>query len=84
MTIPVQEPFKRILEIPDLLTLHTIIPVGFPATPEKRGRRPLAEMRHDESYDRAKYLSDREIVEYLRKLRRQTMPSYRGSKKKER
>ena len=85
VTIPIQEPFKRILAIPDLLTLHTIIPVGFPAIPRKKtGRRPLAEMTHDESYDGAKYLSDREIVEYLRKLRRQTMPSYPGISKKER
>jgi len=81
VTIHVQESFKRILGVPDVLTLHTIIPVGFPATDRKKGvRRPLAEMIHNDSYDKARTLSDRDIVEYLRKLRRRTMPSYRGSK----
>jgi 5,6-dimethylbenzimidazole synthase len=81
VTIHTPEPFKRALGVPDFLTLHTIISVGFPATDRKKvGRRPLAEMVHHESYDPAKYMSDRDILEYLRKLRRGSKPGYPGSK----
>ncbi len=80
VTIHIPEPFKRILKVPDLLTLHTIIPVGFPALDRKRvGRRPVVEMIHHEIYDGSRYMSDRGIIEYLRKLRKGSKPGYPGA-----
>lgn len=82
VTIHISEPFKRILKVPDLLTLHSIIPVGFLAIDRRKvGRRPLAEMVHYESYDASRYMSDRDIIEYLRKLRRASKHGYLGPKK---
>ncbi len=81
VTIHVQEPFKRILGIPDLIMLHTIIPVGYPNVERREGiRRNLSELVHYETYDRDKYLSDKQIVEYLTALRKKTVPKYRASR----
>ena len=57
VTIHIQEPFKRILGVPDLLTFSLIMPIGYPAVPPKEGvRRPLDDMvhqtlRHDQIHD---------------------------------
>ena len=45
VTIHIQEPFKRILGAPDLLTFSLIMPIGYPAVPLKEGVRwPLEDM----------------------------------------
>jgi hypothetical protein len=47
VSIHVQEPFKQILDVPPLLTLHTIIPVGYPKQPLTGSyRRKLHEIVH--------------------------------------
>jgi nitroreductase len=79
-SIHIQEPFKRILDVPDLLELYLIIPVGFPAVEPKIGvRRDLDEMVHFDKYDRTKFMSSQQVIEYLYKLRGKTIPKYRQS-----
>ncbi len=81
VTLQIEDGFKRILDVPDGLTVHSIIPVGYPdVPPRKEGvRRPLAEMIHRDRYDRSKYLTNRQIVEYIAELRRKTKPKYAES-----
>jgi nitroreductase len=80
VTIHIQEPFKRILGVPDLLMLYLIIPLGYPAVEPMRGvRRPLEEIVHYERYDLSKYMSNEQILEYLYSLRGKTIPKYRQS-----
>lgn len=81
VTIHIQEPFKRILGVPDVLTLHSIIPIGYPH--KKLGgsfRRKLEDIVHYETYDRTKYMSDREVINYVRQLRRWTKQTYARSR----
>ena len=79
-TIHIQEPFKRILGVPDLLTFALIMPVGWPAVEPQRGvRRPLEEMVHRERYDMSKYMSNAGVIDYLYALRKRTIPKYRKS-----
>lgn len=74
-TIHIEEPFKHILGVPDLLCLHDIIPVGYPAIEPKVGvRRELNEMVHHDHYDRSKYMSNQRVIEYLYELRKKTIP----------
>jgi 5,6-dimethylbenzimidazole synthase len=79
ITIHIEEGFKRLLNVPDVMTLHSIIAVGYPDVPPREGvRRPLDEMVHTNRYDSGKHLSNQQIVEYLRSLRGKTMPKYRN------
>ena len=80
VTIHVEDPFKRILGVPDLLTLVLIMPIGYPAVEPKTGvRRPLEDMVHYDRYDMSKYLTDEQSIEYLYQLRKKTIPQYRKS-----
>jgi nitroreductase len=79
-SVHVQEPFKRILGVPDLLMLYLIIPVGYPAVDPNVGvRRELREMVHRERYEMSKYMTNQKIVEYLHELRGKTISKYRHS-----
>jgi nitroreductase len=84
VSIHIQEPFKQILDVPALLTLHTIIPVGYPKKPLTGSyRRKLQEFVHYDRYDRSKLMSNEDIVNYLYKLRASTIRTYvhsRGDK----
>jgi nitroreductase len=80
VTIHIQEPFKRILGVPDLLTFALIMPIGIPAVEPKSGvRRPLDDMVHYDRYDMSKYMSNEDILTYLAGLRNKTIPVYRTS-----
>jgi len=80
VTITIQERLKRILGIPDLLTLVLIMPIGYAAVPSKPGvRRDLAEMVHYDQFDMSKYMTNQQALEYLYRLRQQTMPVYARS-----
>src|SRR5262249_31917769 len=80
VTIHIQEPFKRILKVPDLFTFSLIMPVGYPAVPPKEGvRRPLEDMVHAERFDMSKYMSNRQGIEDLYRLREKTGPGYSNS-----
>jgi nitroreductase len=80
VTIHIQEPFKRILEVPDLLMLYLIIPIGIPAVEPMHGvRRPLAELVHHDRYDQDRYMTNEQAIQYLYQLRGKTMGLYRRS-----
>jgi hypothetical protein len=80
VTIHIQEPFKRILGVPDLLTFSLIMPIGYPAVEPAAGvRRPLEEIVHRERYDMSKYMSNEDVIAYLYQLRNKTIPVYRKS-----
>lgn len=81
VSIHVQEPFKRILGVPDLLTFYLIIPIGYPAVGPRPGvRRPLEEIVHRDRYDMSKYLSNEESLRYLYRLREATLSKYASSR----
>jgi nitroreductase len=81
VTLHIEDGFKRILNVPDVLTVYTIIPVGHPdVPPRKEGlRRLLTDMIHYNQYDRSKYMTNHQIVEYISELRRKTKPKYAES-----
>jgi 5,6-dimethylbenzimidazole synthase len=84
ITIHIEDGFKRLLGVPDVMTLHSIIAVGYPDVPTREGvRRPLEEMVHHNHYDLKKHLSNQQFVETLRSLRGKTIPKYRSSRSTE-
>lgn len=64
-------PIKRLLEVPDVLDIHTLVPLGYAdyeiASP---GRRPLKELIHYEKYDKARYKTMQDIIKWLAQLRK--------------
>ncbi len=79
-TVHVQEPMKRILNVPDLVMLYLIIPIGYPAVQKRPGWRiDLPRLVHQEKYDMNRYLSNRDALQYLLDLRKGTISKYRSS-----
>jgi nitroreductase len=77
VTIQIEDGFKRLLHVPDVMILHSIIAVGYPDISPKKGvRRPLGEIVHHDRYDLSKHMSDRQILDYIRDLRTKTGPKY--------
>jgi len=77
VTIHIEDRFKRILNVPDVMLFYSIIPVGYPDVPPREGvRRPLSELIHYNRFDQNKYMSHRQIIDYIRELRRKTMSKY--------
>jgi hypothetical protein len=67
-----------LLDLPEELAIHTILPIGYPAyEPSPTYRRDLSEIIHFEKYDRAKYRSGDDIYNYLLSLRQGTRPAYK-------
>lgn len=80
VTIHIEEPFKRVLGVPDLVMVHHILPLGFSAIDRRPGvRRPLEEIVHHDRYDMSKYMSNADIIDFLRGLRGKTMSSYHAA-----
>jgi len=72
-----ERPVKTLLDVPDDLTIHTLIPVGYPAhDPSPPYRREREEIVHYEKYDRSKYRTDDDILEFLTRLRTRTREGY--------
>jgi nitroreductase len=65
-----EQRFKTILKVPEVLEIHSLVVLGYPAfeapTPY---RRELKEIVHYEEYDMSKYRSGQDIINYLRTLR---------------
>ena len=81
VSIHIQEPYKRILGIPDLLMVYLIIPIGHPDVPAREGvRRPLEELVHWERYDMSKYMTNEQVIRYLYSLREATVPVHSASR----
>jgi 5,6-dimethylbenzimidazole synthase len=77
VTIHIEGSFKRLLGVPDVMTLYQIIPVGYPDGPHKKTtRRKLSELVHHDHYDRKKHMTNKQIVEYVRSTREKTMSKY--------
>ncbi len=77
VTIHIEDGFKRLLNVPDVMTLHSIIAVGYPDVSPRQGvRRGLNEIVHYNGYDMSKHMSNQRIVEYIRDLRVKTGPQY--------
>lgn len=69
---------KRLLDIPDIISVQTIIPVGYPAYKSPPPyRRKLEEILHQEKYDHSKFRTEEDIREFLLKLRQRTTPAYK-------
>jgi len=69
---------KKLLDVPDELAIHTIIPVGYPAiVPPASYRREREEFVHYEKYDQTKFRSGDDVYEYLVDLRLRSHPSYK-------
>jgi nitroreductase len=75
---PWAQALKKILDIPEILEVHTLAAVGYPAyTPGPSYRRPFEDIVHYEKYDRSKYRTGEEIFKYLVSLRQNTEPPYK-------
>lgn len=81
VSIHIPEPFKEILDVPPILSLHTIIPVGYPQQ-ELTGsvRRKLSDIVHRDRYDHDKLMSTEDIVAHLYELRAASLRVYRRSR----
>lgn len=66
-----------LLDVPPVLDIHTLVPVGYPDyKPKPSYRRKLEEIVHYDRYDRSKYRTGKEIVDYLRDLRKRMSEPY--------
>ena len=64
---------EAILGVPDFLEIHTIVPVGYGQfEPPPAYHRTLEEIVHFEQYDRSKFRSIDEVINFLRKLRKRS------------
>jgi 5,6-dimethylbenzimidazole synthase len=71
-------PLKDLLGVPDILDLHTLVPVGYPAyEPVLPYRRDLDEIVHHENYNRSKYRTDQDIIAWLRYCRKMFRPAHK-------
>ncbi len=69
---------KRLLDIPDIIFVHTIVPIGYPAyRPPAPYRRKLKEIIHYNKYDRSKYRTEEDVRDFILELRRRTTSAYR-------
>ena len=69
---------KEILDIPQILSVQTIVPIGY--SPYKIAppyRRKLKEIVHHNKYDHSRFRTDEQMQEYLLSLRKRTLPAYK-------
>jgi hypothetical protein len=53
-----EEGFKKVLDVPDVMSLYLIIPISDPDVSPKEGVRcSLTEIFHSNKYDRSKHMS---------------------------
>jgi nitroreductase len=74
---------KALLNVPEELTIPTIVPVGYPVRKlSPTYRRELKDIIHYEKYDLSKYRSGEDIYQFLLGLRQHTKPAYSMFSKK--
>lgn len=68
---------KAILNVPEELTIHTLVPIGYPdyKSPPPY-RRKLSEIVHQEQYDRSRFRNGEAIYNFLQDLRKRTKEAY--------
>ena len=72
-----EQSVKAILEIPELLDVHAVVPIGYAAyEPSLPYRRELKEILHFDKYDRTRFRSGEDILKFLRDLRDRTKSAY--------
>ena len=77
ITIHIEDGFKRLLGVPDVMTLYQIMAVGYPdGALRPSSRRKLQEIVHHDRYDEKKQMTNRQIVEYVRTTRKKTASNY--------
>ena len=80
VTIHVEDGIKRVLGVPDLVMVHSIIPVGYPyRKPGAGARQPLADKVHRETYDMSKHMSTKEFYEDFARRRAKALEVFRGT-----
>ena len=79
MSIHTQAPFKEILDIPEPLIIHTLIPIGYPEKPLPSGgyRVPLDDLVHEEKFDLSRHMSNKDSLKRLAALRLNTRGLYK-------
>jgi nitroreductase len=78
VSVHVEETYKRILNIPDSMMVHTLIPVGYPEKPVGGSWREKTEdLIHYNEYDRSRHLSNKESIDRLVQLRNRTRAPYK-------
>lgn len=61
--------FKELLKIPEPLEIYELLAVGHPAVqPDPRIVRGLDEMVHYETYDKAKFRTDEQVVSFIKEI----------------
>lgn len=77
VTSQFEQLLKPLLDVPALLQIHTLVPVGYPDyEPRPPYRREQKEFVHLEKYDQSKFRSGDQIIQYIRKLRGRTKAAY--------
>ncbi len=77
ITTQIEGKLKAVLGVPDLFTIQTIVPVGYPAyRPPAPYRRKLTEITHFDKYDKSKFRTDDQVKDYIRLLRQRTRRGY--------
>ena len=80
VSIHLQDPFKKILDIPPMYKLHTLIPIGYPTKPLPNGyREALGKKVHQDKYDMSKFQTNEESIQRLYNLRQATYSQYSKS-----
>ncbi len=68
---------RALLDVPDDLLIHTIVPVGYPVhEPAPPYRRELKDIVHYDKYDHSRYRTDQDIDDFLLLLRKKTKAAY--------
>lgn len=72
---------KSLLEVPDQLRIPTLVPLGYPAHPPSTPyRRELSELLHFEKYDRSKFRTAQDVIQFIKNLRFQMKAIYTSHK----
>ncbi|MFC1917593.1 nitroreductase family protein [Chloroflexota bacterium] len=80
----IERKLKELLGVPDQLIIHTMVPIGYPATPPGPGvRRDIKEIMHYEKYDQSRARSAEDIYQYILSLRQKTQAAYRPASQTE-
>lgn len=78
VTRPMERGLKELLQIPEMLRIFVMVPIGYRAyQPASPYRRELKEIVHYDGYDGERYRSDEDIIQFLVDLRKRTSASYR-------
>ncbi|MFC2039557.1 nitroreductase family protein [Chloroflexota bacterium] len=73
----VERQLKELLNIPDQLIIHTLVPIGYPAiTPGPGVRRDIKEITHYDKYDQSRARTAEDVYEFILNLRKKTQQAY--------